>query len=95
MVSGDLPLAFERVRTHLAVAIAAEAKWTTLERREYYFETADRLRWFIRRLRAADAKELAEHPEWYRALKAIRQLPDQGRALRLCQILREIMPESG
>ncbi len=93
--SGELPLAFERVRTQLAIAIAAEAKWTTLEKRKYYLETADRLRWFIRRLRTADGKELTEHPEWYRALRAIRQLPVQERALRLCQILRDIMPESG
>ena len=82
ILSGELPLAFERVRTQLAIAIAAEAKWTTLERKKYYLETAD-------------AEELTGHPEYYRALRTIRQLPVQERALRLCQILRDIMPESG
>jgi len=62
-----------------------------MERRQYYLETADQMRWFIRRLRTSDSKELSEHPEWHRALRAIRQLPAQGRALQLCQILRDIV----
>lgn len=90
-VSSDLLLALEWARTQLAIAIAAEAKWTTLERRQYYLETADQMRWFIRKLRTSDNQALLEYPDWHHALRAIRQLPVQGRALRLCQILRDIV----
>jgi hypothetical protein len=86
----DLLKAFERARTQLAVAIAAEAKSTPLKRRQYYLDTADQMRRFARKLRAKDAELPPGHTDWQRVFETIRQLPVEGRALRLSQMLREI-----
>ncbi len=89
----DLLRAFEAARTQLAVAIAAEAKSTTLKRRQYYLDMADRMRQFTKRLRAADGISPPLTREWQRVLENIRQLPVEGRALRLCRIFNEILAD--
>ena len=89
----DLLKAFERARTQLAVAIAAEAKSTPLKRRQYYLDTADQLRQFVKKLRKMDGESAPEHPEWQRALESIKYLPLEGRARRLCQVLQDIVTD--
>jgi len=88
----ELVLALERARTRLAVAIASETKSTPPDRWRYYLDTSDRMRRFIKRLRAGSG-ELQEHPDWERALEALRRLPPQGKASQLCRILRDIVSE--
>jgi hypothetical protein len=89
----DLLRAIERARTQLAVAIAAEAKSTPLKRRQYYLDTADQMRRFAGKLRSADSDLPPGHSDWHHAFEAIRQLPTKDRAMRLCQILRDIVAE--
>jgi len=87
----ELVLALESVRTQLAIAMAAETKSTPPPRREYYLETAERTRWFVKRLRQSDAGALQQRQDWIDALESLRGLPAQSRALRVCQLLREVM----
>jgi hypothetical protein len=89
----DLLRAFERARTQLAVAIAAEAKSTPLKRRQHYLDLADQLRRFVKNLRKTDSELTRENPDWQRALETIRYLPLEGRARRLCQILEDILTD--
>ncbi len=90
---GDLLHELEWARIQLAIAIAVESKSTPLERRRYYLDTADQVRRFIRRLRAAGGGTGAEAENWHRALESIRQMPNQGKASRLCQVLKDIVGE--
>jgi hypothetical protein len=87
----DLLRAFERARTLLAIAIASEAKTTPLKRRQYYLDTAEQMRRFARRLRTAEGELAKDSPDWQRDLETIRQLPVDGRAMKLCQILKDIV----
>ncbi len=82
---------FEAARTQLAVAIAAETKSTPLKQRQYYLETADRMREFTKRLRATDEITLPLAHDWRRALEKIKQLPVEDKAFRLCEIFHEIL----
>ena len=81
----------EKARIQLAIAIAAEAKFTPVERRKYYLDTADQMRKFIKQLRSAGQDESPTCEQWRRALERIKQLPAEGRALELCRILRKIL----
>ena len=84
-------MALESARPRLAVAIASETKSTPLDRRQYYLETADRMRRFSKKLRKSGFRTLQERREWIHALDALKQLPAQSKALRLCQNLRDIV----
>lgn len=92
-VPEELLLAIESARTQFAVAIAAEAKSTPPERWQYYLDTADRMRWFMRRLRTADEEALPECQRWRRILQTVKQLPAEGKASRLCKIFRDIVTD--
>jgi hypothetical protein len=87
----ELVLALESARTRLAVAMASETKSTPPDRWQYYFETADRTRQFMKRLRKANSDMLHEKQEWIRALESLKHLPAHSKAPRLCQLLREIV----
>jgi hypothetical protein len=90
---GDLLLELEWARIQLAIAIAVESKSTPLERRQYYLDTADQVRRYVRRLRAAGGGTGAETENWHRTLESIRQMPNQCKASQLCQVLRDIVGE--
>jgi hypothetical protein len=87
----ELLFALESARTRLAVAIAAETKSTPLAQWQYYLDTSDRMRVFIRKLRRQSFDEPPEPEDYMRALEALRRLPIQGKAMRLCRILGEIV----
>jgi hypothetical protein len=87
----ELVLALESARTKLSVAIALESKSTPRERWRYYLDTADHIGRFIKKLRKADLDSKPVSQGWMRALDILKHLPAQNRALRLCQILREIV----
>ena len=92
-VHRELVLALESARMRLSVAIATETKSTPRDRWLHYLDTTNQLSRFIRRLRNADSESLPDSQGWTRALDTLDRLPIQGRALRLCQILRDIMKE--
>jgi hypothetical protein len=92
-VHRELLLALESARTRLAVAIAAETKSTPLDQWRYYLDTADRIRRFARKLRRRGFDVPQEFQDWIRALEALKRLPMQDKALRLCQILIDIVAE--
>jgi len=71
--------------------MAAETKSTPLPRWEYYLETAERTRRFVRKLRQSDAGVLQQRQDWICALESLRGLPAHSRALRVCQLLREVV----
>jgi hypothetical protein len=87
----ELVLALESARTRLAVAIAFETKSTPPSRWEYYLQTADRTRRFVKKLRQAETDFVQERQDWIHALEDLRRLPDPSRASRLCQALQEIV----
>jgi hypothetical protein len=91
----ELVWALESARTRLAVAIAAETKSTPPDRWLYYMETADGMRRAAKRLRKAGSCALNERQNWIYALQALRRIPAQLKALRLCFLLREILKELG
>jgi hypothetical protein len=66
----------------LSIAIAAETKSTPQDRRRYYLDTTDQVSRFIRKLRKADIDSRPDAQEWI-----------QVRALRLCQVLQDIITE--
>jgi hypothetical protein len=86
----ELVAALESVRTRLAVAIACETKSTTPDRRQYYLETADRMRRFTKNLRTGSGA-LQERQDWHGALDALRRIPAQTKAFQLCQTLRRLI----
>ena len=74
-----------------SVAMAMEAKSTPRERWQYYLETTHQMGRFIKKLRNTDF-ELQRNPSgWGRAVEMLCNLPIQGRASRLCKILRDIV----
>jgi hypothetical protein len=88
----ELLLALESARTRLAVAIAAETKSTPLDRWQYYLDTADRMRRCIRKLRRSDFDASPPAPQDLTGvIDALRRLPVQGKAQRLCKILGDIV----
>jgi len=92
-VHRELLLALESARTRLAVAMAAETKSTPLDRRQYYLDTADRTRRFMKKLRKANADKATEPQDLIRALETLKQLPIHDKAQRLCQVLRDVVTE--
>jgi len=84
-------IAVESARTLLAVAIASETKWTPPDRLQYYFETADQARRFTKRLRRGNFELVQDQQGWAHALERLKELPAQVKAIRLCQLLREIV----
>lgn len=89
----ELLFALESARTRLAIAIAEETKLTPRDRWQFYLDTTDHVRRFIGKLRKWDADEPPQYEEWAYALVALRQLPIQGSALRLCEALLSIVNE--
>jgi hypothetical protein len=87
----DLLFALERARTRLAVAIAAETKSTPPERWQDYFETAERTRRFIKRLRKANSEMLQSGRGWMEAVESLRQFRADREVARLCKLLAEIV----
>lgn len=85
-----LLFALESARTQLSVAIALETKTTPRDRRQYYLETADQMRVFAKKLRTAHAESLPGGQQWVKAIDILGNLPPHGRALSLCQILRDV-----
>lgn len=92
---GELLNALESARTHLAVAIAAEAKSTPIQRWQYYLDTSYRLCCFVRQLRKSESALCLQYRILIRALDSLRGLPIHGDALQLCKILRGLVEEIG
>jgi hypothetical protein len=90
-IQKELVLALESARTRLSIAIALESKSTPRERWRYYLDTADHVSRCVKRLRKADFDSKPVSQGWIRALDILKHLPTQNKALRLCQILGEIM----
>ncbi len=88
-----LLFALESARMRFSVAIAMEAKSTPRKRWEYYLETTNYMGRFIKRLRNADCHVQMDSRCWGPALEKLRMLPDQGKASRLCELLRNIVAE--
>ena len=87
----DLLLAMETARSRLAIAIAEESKYTPWNQRQYYLDTADRMRRNITRLRTEESNEGFQLQEWILALEALREIPLNDRARTICERLRRIM----
>ncbi len=87
----ELVHALESARMRLSVAIATESKSTPRDRWRYYLDTTDLISRFIKQLRNADFESKPVSQGWIRALEMLRHLPAQNKALRLCQILREVI----
>jgi hypothetical protein len=77
----------------LSVAIASETKSTPRDGWRSYLETADQISRSIRKLRHADFDSLPDSHGWIRTLDTLDYLPVHSRALRLCQILRDILTQ--
>lgn len=89
----ELLLALEAARTRLAVAIAAETKSTTPDRRRNYFETAERARRFMKKLRNANSDSLHARHQCSAVVESLKQLPPHAEAKHLCRILGDIVTE--
>ncbi len=87
----ELLFALESARMRLAVAIAVERKSTPPDRWQYYLATSDRMCRFIRKLRTRNFDVLSPPQDWIRALETLRRLPVQDGAVRLSQILGDIV----
>ncbi len=92
-IHGELVLALESARMRLSIAIAVETKFTPRDRWRYYLDTTDQVCRFIRKLRNVDSESPQGSQGWVKALDRLDRLPIQMRALRLCQVLRDIMTE--
>jgi chromatin segregation and condensation protein Rec8/ScpA/Scc1 (kleisin family) len=88
-----LLFALERARTRLAVTMAAESKSTPLDRWQYYLDTADRIRKFIKKLRKEDLDESRNQRDWELALQKLNTISMHDTALRLSRILSKIVAE--
>ena len=86
-----LVLALESARTRFSIAIATESKSTPRDRWKYYLDTTDQISRSIKKLRNADVDSMPVAPCWIRALDMLEQLPMHDKALRLSQILRDIV----
>ncbi|MDM7994677.1 MAG: hypothetical protein QUT30_03215 [Acidobacteriota bacterium] len=86
-----LMLALESARMRLSVAIAEETKSMPRDRWMRYLDTADQIRTLVKKIRAADFKSAPDSRSWIRALDNLENLPIQSRALRLHEILRDIV----
>jgi hypothetical protein len=86
-----LLFALEVARTRLAVAIAAETKSTPPERWRHYYETAERTRRFVKKLRNADFETAQSTNRWTEAVEALRHFSSDCEAAQLCKLLEEIV----
>jgi hypothetical protein len=91
----DLLLAMETARSRLAIAIAEESKYTPWNQRQYYLDTADRMRRNIARLRTEKSSEGFQLQEWILALEALREIPLNDRAQAICERLCRILAMLG
>jgi hypothetical protein len=89
----ELLIALESARTHLAVAIATEAKSTTPVRLRSYLETAERARRFMKKLRTMNSEMPQEREVWGCALEKLRCFPLKGNAAGLCELLGDIVAQ--
>ena len=87
----ELLLALESARMRFAVAIAAETKSTPLDRWQCYLDMSDRMCRFVRKLRGTELNVRPELQNCMRALEVLKRLPAQDKAMRLCQILGDIV----
>ena len=90
-VQRELLSALESARTRLAVAMAAETKSTPLDRWQYYLDTTDRMYRYIKKLRQSDIAVSLAPQDLDQAIKSLRQLPDDDKAMRLCKMIRDIV----
>jgi hypothetical protein len=91
-IQKELLLALESARTRLAIAIASEKKSTLPDRWQYYLDTLDQMRHFIRKLRKTENRASAIKG-WICALEALRSISAQEQAIHLCRILSRIVAE--
>ena len=91
----NLLLAMETARSRLAIAIAEESKYTSWNQRQYYLDTAERMRRNIARLRTGKSTEGLQLREWILALEALREIPFNDRAQAMCERLRRIITMLG
>jgi hypothetical protein len=87
----DLLFALEAARTRLAVAIAAETKSTPPERWQNYFETAERARQFIKKLRCSNFALSESRNGWTEAFELLKCFSSGREAAQLCKLLGEIV----
>ena len=90
--------ALERTRSRLAVAFAAESKRTYAIRWHAYVAIDDRVRQFLRRLRAGRVQDPCDPAEWADALEKLENLqpvttpdPGQGSAQLLSQRIADAL----
>ena len=90
-VENPLP-ALESVRSILAIAIAAESRTTPLIHRQYYMDTADRMRRCARRLKKDGGQPLSQ-----KGSLLFREILDaaspESDARRICSIVSDILEE--
>ena len=96
----QLVLALESARTKLAIAVATEAKATSLERWSYYLDTAEQIRRCVKRLRRQNPAASLGHSNLLHALDSLERFPawqihqwHQSEALNLCRFLRDVVAE--
>jgi hypothetical protein len=93
----DLLHALERARSRLAVAIAAENKYTPRERWRHYLETEDRMRRCVREIRQSCNPSLEKQRDCLQVLSLLMQpFPAdggeaEGEAQRLCRRCYEVL----
>jgi hypothetical protein len=96
-ICGELLSALERARTQLAIAVAAEAKITTLENRLRYVQTEERVRRSVKRLRRGIVLRTARLHIWSLALRALQRFPPEfeggreSRSQRMCRCLLDVV----
>jgi hypothetical protein len=89
--------ALERARGRLAVAIAAENKFTPRERWRHYLETEDRMRKVVREIRNRCDRSYRRPLAWLQVLEVLnRPLPapddgTRGEASALCERLHAVL----
>jgi len=94
----ELVRALEIARGRLAVVMAMEAKATPPDCWQYYRETEDRMRRYLKKLKS-DRRSEFERLDLLGLAKALKQLPfasnrdivPHGEAQMLCRVLREIL----
>jgi hypothetical protein len=79
---GDLVRALERARTRFAVAIAAEAKRTPVDRWQSYLETERHIRHWVKQLRLQQRTAVPPQADWKQLLESVRNLPAPARRPR-------------
>ena len=87
----ELLCALERARGCLAVRIAAELRHTPRCRREYYLDTAERMRHCIAGLKDEAVAEDFLPQSWENAVEALRKVSRSNSAESLSNRLREVL----